>query len=64
MPEYLRAYIVVFFLSNFVFWLLPKLKINFLDRSEIKQWRNYWLIVTTYVFLSPIFGFMWPVLYS
>ena len=43
MPEYLRAYIVVFLLSNFVFWLLPKLKVNFIDRLEIKQWRNYWL---------------------
>ena len=50
MPEYLRAYIVVFILSNFVFWLLPKLKISFIDRSEIKQWRNYWLIVTTLCF--------------
>ena len=50
MPEYLRAYIVVFTLSNFVFWLLPKLKISFADRSEIKQWRNYWLIVTTLCF--------------
>ena len=50
MPEYLRAYIVVFLLSNFVFWLLPKLKVNFIDRLEIKQWRNYWLIVTTLCF--------------
>ena len=50
MPEYLRAYIVVFFLSNFIFWLLPKLKISFIDIAEIKQWRNYWLIVTTLCF--------------
>lgn len=50
MPEYLRAYIVVFLLSNFVFWLLPKLKVDFIDRLEIKQWRNYWLIVTTLCF--------------
>lgn len=50
MPEYLRAYIVVFFLSNFVFWILPKLKINFINRSEIKQWRNYWLAVSAICF--------------
>jgi O-antigen ligase len=50
MPEYLRAYIVVFTLSNFVFWLLPRLKVNFVDNAEIKQWRNYWLIITTLCF--------------
>jgi hypothetical protein len=50
MPEYLRAYIVVFTLSNFVFWLLPKLKITFIDNTEIKQWRNYWILITTLCF--------------
>ena len=50
MPEYLRAYIVVFLLSNFVFWLLPKLNIEFIKKSEIKTWRNYWLSVTTLCF--------------
>jgi len=50
MPEYLRAYIVIFTLSNCVFWLLPKLKINFIDRPNIKNWRNYWLIITTLCF--------------
>ena len=50
MPEFLRAYIVVFALSNFIFWLLPRLKINFVSNFEIKQWRNYWLLVTTLCF--------------
>ena len=50
MPEYLRAYIVVFFLSNSIFWLLPKLNISDINRAEIKQWRNYWLIIATLCF--------------
>ena len=50
MPEYLRAYIVVFCLSNFIFWLLPKLRANFASNLEIKTWRNYWLLVTTLCF--------------
>ena len=50
MPEFLRAYIVVFALSNFIFLLLPRLKINFVSNFEIKQWRNYWLLVTTLCF--------------
>ena len=50
MPEYLRAYIVVFTLSNLVFWLLPKLKVSFIKNVEIKQWRNYWLLITTLCF--------------
>jgi len=50
MPEYLRAYIVVFTLSNLVFWILPKLKFSFIDKSEIKQWASYWLIVGSLCF--------------
>jgi len=50
MPEYLRAYIVVFTLSNFVFWLIPRLKVKFVDNAEIKQWRNYWLLIATLCF--------------
>lgn len=50
MPEYLRAYIVIFFLSHFAFWLVTKIRINFIKAHEIKQWRNYWLIVTTLCF--------------
>lgn len=50
MPEYLRAYIVVFALSNFVFWLLSKLRVSFVDNTEIRQWRNYWLLITTTCF--------------
>lgn len=50
MPENLRAYIVVFILSNLIFWLLPRLKVDFVDNEEIKQWRNYWLSVSTLCF--------------
>lgn len=52
MPEYLRAYIVVFTLGNFIFWLLPRLKVNFTGNAEIKQWRNYWLLITTLCFFT------------
>ncbi len=52
MPEYIRAYIVVFALSNFVFWLLPKLRIGFTSNFEIKTWRNYWLLITTLCFFA------------
>ena len=53
MPEFLRAYIVVFILSSFIFWLLPKLRVKFIKEVEISQWRNYWLLVTTISFFTP-----------
>tara|TARA_B110000503_G_scaffold13561_2_gene18422 strand:+ start:219 stop:1685 length:1467 start_codon:yes stop_codon:yes gene_type:complete len=34
-----------------MFSLLLALKINFIKRSELKQWRNYWLIISTLSFL-------------
>ena len=52
MPEYLRAYIVVFALSNFIFWLLPRLKVNFVNNLDIKRWRNYWLLIATVCFFT------------
>ena len=50
MPEFLRAYIVVIALSIFMFSLLLRLDIDFIKKSELKIWRNYWLMVTTLCF--------------
>ena len=50
MPEFLRAYIVVIALSIFMFSLLLRLNMDFIKKSEIKLWRNYWLMITTLCF--------------
>ena len=59
MPEFLRAYIVVIALSLFMFSLLMRLNIDFIKKSELKLWRNYWLTITTIsFFISNIWMYM------
>ena len=53
MPEFVRAYIVVVALSVFIFLLLRRLNIGFIHNTELKLWRNYWLVITTISFFSP-----------
>ena len=53
MPEFVRAYIVVLALSVFIFFLLRRLNISFINNSELRLWRNYWLAITTISFFSP-----------
>ena len=53
MPEFVRAYIVVFALSIFIFFLLRRLSISFIANAELKLWRNYWLAITTISLFSP-----------
>ena len=53
MPEFVRAYIVVMGLSMLTFSLVLQLNLNFIKKSEIRLYRNYWLAITTISFFSP-----------
>jgi O-antigen ligase len=52
MPEYLRAYIVVVFVSSVAFFLAKKLSADFITTTQFKKWKNSWLIITSLAFLS------------
>jgi len=53
MPEYLRAYIVVILLFLTSFWLLKKIRPDFVSSLELNKWRNYWILIVSVAFLSP-----------
>lgn len=52
MPEYLRAYIVIFVLSSVSFFFAKKLSADLISSTQFKKWRNSWLILTSMAFLS------------
>ena len=61
MPEYLRAYIVVVSLFFGSFWLIKKIKPDFIGQTQLSKWRNYWILIASISFLSPN---VWVYLFS
>lgn len=52
MPEYIKAYIVIIFLSSFAFFFAKKSTAAILSPTQFYQLRNIWLVITTFAFFS------------
>lgn len=55
MPEYIKAYIVILFLSTITFHYAKKLTSPYVSYTEFKEWRNAWLVITSFAFLGVNF---------
>ena len=52
MPEYIKAYIVILFLSTFAFYYARKITTPFVNNAEFKEWINTWLVITSFAFFG------------
>ena len=52
MPEYIKAYIVILFLSTFAFYYARKITTPFVTNTEFKEWINTWLVITSFAFFG------------
>lgn len=52
MPEYIKAYIVILFLSTFAFYYARKITTPFVTNAEFKEWINTWLVITSFAFFG------------
>lgn len=52
MPEYIKAYIVILFLSTVAFHYARKITTPYVTNTEFKEWRNTWLVVTSFAFFG------------
>ena len=52
MPEYIKAYVVILTIATFAFHFAKKITSPIVSYSEFKEWRNSWLIITSFAFLG------------
>jgi O-antigen ligase len=55
MPEYIKAYVVIIFLSSFAFYFAKKSTAIILTTTQFNQLRNIWFTITTLAFFSVNF---------
>lgn len=59
MPEFIKAYIAIIFLSTVAFYFAKKATSNILPEKEFKLYKNSWYVLTSLAFLTMNYWLFW-----